>query len=198
MACTFPQAEELGQFWYNLVNGIDALAPPARQASGMPTPGPLRAAAQQGDEAAYMWIRHTIRQALHDAGLSLEAALQCPVQLVVGQQTSEAGRTPAVRMAQELGPQVTVDAVDAAAMQALHVLVRGVRALRAGHCDILVLATAQVLDQAASQIDAAAVVLKRQADAAAARLYRCRRHARAHRAAGDARVQPGASREPPA
>jgi phosphopantetheinyl transferase/malonyl CoA-acyl carrier protein transacylase len=163
MACTFPRAEDLTRFWYNLVNGIDAFALPSLQEADAQMPGPLHASAPEVDRAAHGWLGHIIRQALQDAGLSLHAALQCPMQLVVDQQTSDTGIAPAVRIAQELGPKVTAYAVNSAEMRTLRALTRGVHALREGHCDILVLATGYRLDNDDRQV-AAAVVLQRQAD----------------------------------
>ncbi len=145
MACTLPPAVELTQFWSNLVNGLDSHAPSSTWRTEV-----------QADDAAYRLLHDTIRQALQDAAMLPNDIRPDSTHVIV----DGGNQAHAARMAEVLGPCAYAYVVDDTEPGALRALTQGVLALRQGQCDVAVVACIEVAVQSA-----AAVVLKRQADA---------------------------------
>jgi acyl transferase domain-containing protein/phosphopantetheinyl transferase len=152
MACAFPGANDLTQFWYNLVNGIDALAISSSQPSDT-APSPHIPRSQKVNDTENVLLREVIEVALMDAGMPPGNELRSRTRLIVGQGHCGDG-TPrqgvdeglAKELSKELGLEGDALQVYAAEVCSLRALALGVEDLREGRCDVVVLAAVHLLD----------------------------------------------------
>ncbi len=183
MACVFPGAKDLIRFWYNLVNGIDALDLPSTQGPDKARRGHIPRPKEAKDAASGL-LRGTIEPALQDAGIAPGDRLLSRTQLILGQgecrggtSQQSAGYELTTRLAKELGLGIPASHVDASAARSLRALAWGMRALQEKRCDVLVFAAIHLLDDDSGEVrplddcvgtpveGVAAVILKRRADA---------------------------------
>jgi acyl transferase domain-containing protein/phosphopantetheinyl transferase len=175
MACVFPSARDLTQFWSALVNGRDAFAPARQSDQSCLGHDPAR---HDADDPEAFWLQHTVQQALQDADTPWRHGLQETTYLVAGGGDCCGATThrstcyaPAVRVAAALGSRTEAYHANAAAMRTLQPLAWGVQALRQGRCDLLIVAALHALPAGPGTAPAgnvAAVVCKRRTDAEAA------------------------------
>ena len=151
MGCVFPGAEDLTQFWRNLVNGISAPATLSAHASDMAGVGCI-SLTQKAKDAQHL-LRDTVQQALRDAGIAPGDKLLSRTQLILGQGgrlrgtwQQSADYELAGYLARELGLEGGACDSEDTADCSLRALEWGVQALREGLCDAIVFAAIHLPD----------------------------------------------------